>query len=162
MLGPAGPIVLAVVVVLSVAASALALLIMAPRLYVAMSSDRLFPSQLAAVDARTGSPARATALLALLATIFALVGTFQQIVAFFMCTTLGFVAMAAAALLVVRRRAFQRAAFSAPGYPFTPLVFVLLVLAVVILIAISRPWQAVAGAAIVLLGVPAHRLLRRP
>jgi hypothetical protein len=49
----------------------------------------------------------------------------------------------------------------APGYPFTPAVFVLLVLGVVALVAINRPRQAVAGLAIAVLGLPAHRLLFR-
>jgi APA family basic amino acid/polyamine antiporter len=160
MLGDAGPFVLALVVVLSVIASALALLIMAPRLYVAMSSDGLFPSRLAAVNPTAGTPARATALLALLATVFVFVGTFQQIVAFFMCTTLGFIALAAAALLVVRRRA-PDAPFRSPGYPITAVAFVLLVVAVVLLIAVNRPLQALAGFAIVLLGVPAYWMITR-
>jgi APA family basic amino acid/polyamine antiporter len=97
MLGPDGPSVLAAIVLLSVVASALALLIMAPRLYVAMSRDGLFPSSLARVNAVTQSPVRATALLAVLASVFVSLATFQQIVAFFMCTTLGFIALAAAA-----------------------------------------------------------------
>jgi APA family basic amino acid/polyamine antiporter len=162
MLGSAGPSALAWIVVVSVAASALALLIMAPRLYVAMSRDGLFPSALAAVNPVTQSPVRATALLALLATVFASIGTFQQIVAFFMCTTLVFVALAAAALIVVRRRDPKSAPFLAPGYPFTAIVFVLLVLSVVTLIAINRPYQALAGFVIVLLGLPAYRVLSRP
>jgi APA family basic amino acid/polyamine antiporter len=161
MLGQAGPSVLASIVVLSVLASVLALLIMAPRLYVAMSDDGLFPSALASVNRTTRAPARATAFLALLASLFVFVGTFQQIVAFFMCTTLGFIALAAAALIVVRRRAPKEASFLAPGYPFASALFVLLVLGVVALVAINRPLQALAGFAIALLGLPAHRLLFR-
>jgi APA family basic amino acid/polyamine antiporter len=161
MLGEAGPSVLAMIVVLSVLASALALLIMAPRLYVAMSDDGLFPSALATVNAATRSSVRATALLALLASVFVSVATFQQIVAFFMCTTLGFIALAAAALVVVRRRAPEETAFRAPGYPVSAVLFVTLVLAVVALVAINRPLQALAGFGIVLLGVPAHRLFAR-
>jgi APA family basic amino acid/polyamine antiporter len=159
MLGPAGPSVLASIVVLSILASALALLIMAPRLYVAMSDDGLFPSALASVNARTRTTARANALLALLASLFVFVGTFQQIVAFFMCTTLGFIALAAAALIVVRRRPRTQASFSSPGYPLTTVLFVFLVLGVVLLVAINRPLPAFAGFAIILLGLPAHRLL---
>jgi APA family basic amino acid/polyamine antiporter len=158
MLGDAGPSVLAVIVVLSVLASALALLIMAPRLYVAMSADGLFPSALASVNRTTRTPARATALLALVATGFVLVGTFQQIVAFFMCTTLVFIALAAAALVVVRRRAPKQESFSSPGYPFTTVMFVLLVIGVVLLVAINRPLQAFAGFALTLSGLAAHRL----
>jgi APA family basic amino acid/polyamine antiporter len=162
MLGPAGPAVLAGIVVLSAAASVLALLIMAPRLYVAMSRDGLFPPSLARVNPATRSPARATALLALLATIFVSLGTFQQIVPFFMCSTLCFVALAAAALVTVRRRTSVEPPFQAPGYPVTVLLFVMLVLAVVALVAINRPFQALAGFAIVLLGLPARRIFAAP
>ena len=161
MLGDAGPSVLAVIVVLSILASALALLIMAPRLYVAMSDDGLFPSALATVNTLTQSPVRATALLALLASVFVSVATFQQIVAFFMCTTLGFVALAAAALIVLRRRTPEAPTFRAPGHPVSATLFVALVLGVVTLLAINRPLQAIAGFGIVLLGLPAHRLLAR-
>ncbi len=82
--------------------------------------------------------------LALLATVFVLIGTFEQIAAFFMCTTLGFVALAAAAVFVLRRRVHDPSAFRAPGYPVTPALFVVLVLAVVALVAINRPLQALA------------------
>lgn len=161
MFGRAGPAILALVVVLSVTASILALLIMAPRLYVAMSHDRLFPSAIASVSASTQTPARATMLLAFMASLFALVGSFQQIIAFFMCTTLMFVALAAAALIVVRRRAHQPAIFSSPGYPVTTMLFIALVAAVVVLVAINRPIEAITGLAIAALGLVAYRLLVR-
>ena len=41
-------------------------------------------------------------------------------------------------------------------------LFILLVAGVVILVALNRPVQALAGAAIVLLGAPAYRVLTRP
>jgi basic amino acid/polyamine antiporter, APA family len=161
MLGAPGPSVLAAIVVLSVAASVLALLIMAPRLYVAMSGDGVLPSTIASVNPSTQSPVRATALLALLATAFVLAGTFQDIVAFFMFTTLAFIALAAASLIVLRRRGHGRSPFEAPGYPITPILFVILVVSVVVLVGINRPVQALTGSVIVLLGVPAYRILRR-
>jgi APA family basic amino acid/polyamine antiporter len=157
MLGANGPAVLAWIVVLSVIASALALLIMAPRLYVAMGADHLFPHALAAVHQTTGTPVRATLLLATLASMFVAVGTFQQIVAFFMCTTLGFVALAAGGLFVVRRRDDAQT-FATPGYPVTPAIFVLLVVAVVVLVAANRPWQAAAGLGVILMGLLAYRV----
>ncbi len=159
VLGPVGPAVFASIVVLSVAASALALVMMAPRVYVAMSDDGLFPSALAAVRPGTGTPARAMLLLATLASGFVLVGTFQQIVAFFICTALTFIALAAAALFVIRGRLPDTTPFKSPGYPLTPALFVLLVLLVVVLVLMARPFEALAGAAVVLLGLPARRLL---
>ena len=129
---------------------------MAPRLYIAMSRDDVFPSRLAAVDSRTGVPARAVALLATLASVFAAIGDFRQIVAFFMCTTLAFVGLAAAALPVVRRRAHVA---NAPLV--TTGMFVLLIAVVLALVTINQPFQALAGLVIVLLGIPARALRAR-
>jgi APA family basic amino acid/polyamine antiporter len=159
MMGHAGPSILASIVVLSVVASLLALLIMAPRLYVAMSDDGLFPAAVAAVNPLTRTPARATLFLALLASVFVSIGSFRQIIAFFMCTTLGFIALAAAALVVVRRREPGKTPFRAPGYPLTTGSFVLLILSVVTLVGINQPVQAITGFAIVVAGLPVHHLL---
>ena len=157
MFGSTGPVVLASIVVLSVAASLMALLMMAPRLYVAMGHDGLFVPELATVDPATGTPIRATLLLAVLASVFVAIGTFDQIVAFFICTALGFVALAAAALFIVRRRQSKPSPFQVPGYPLAPALFVLLVAGVVMIVAVSRPLQAIAGFALVMLGLPTYR-----
>ena len=158
LLGGSGAVAFAAVVVLSVAASILALILMAPRLYVAMSRDGLFPAALAAVHPRTKAPARATALLASVASVFVFTGSFSQIVALFMCTTLVFVGLAAAGLFVVRRRepASSTTVFQAPGYPATPALFVLLVSIVVVSIALARPLPALAGFVLMLAGLPVY------
>ena len=82
----------------------MALLLMAPRVYYAMSQDGLFPRAIARLHPRRGVPDRATLLLAALATGFTLVGTFQQIVSFFICTAIAFIALAVSGLFVMRRR----------------------------------------------------------
>lgn len=78
-----------------------------------------------------------------------------------MCTTLGFIALAAAALVVVRKRAPGEPSFHAPGYPLTTVLFVLLILSVVTLVGINQPLQATAGFVIVLLGLPVRHLFAR-
>jgi APA family basic amino acid/polyamine antiporter len=161
MLGQAGPAVLAGAVVLSVVASAMALLMMAPRLYVAMSEDGLFPAALAARHPRTDVPARATLLLAALATVYIAAGTFEQISSFLVSTAMGFIALAAAALFPIRRRRPDAGGFRVPGYPATPIVFVVLISAVVLIVAMNRPRQALLGFAIVALGWPAYGLAAR-
>jgi APA family basic amino acid/polyamine antiporter len=160
MFGPAGPAVFAAIVILSVTASAMALLIMAPRLYIGMSADGVFPAALASIEPRTATPVRATLLLATLATLFSVAGTFQQIVTFFMGPTLAFVALAAAALVPLRRRAPQASAFRAPGYPLTIWLFVGLLGTVLVVVALNQPLQTLAGFAVMLLGVPAYRFVR--
>ena len=161
LFGAAGARALAAAVVVSASASVMALLLMAPRLYVAMGRDGLFPSNLAALDRRTGAPVRGTALLAAIASVFVLTGSFAQVVALFMCTTLVFVGLAAAGLFVVRGRPAAAGVSLAPGYPATPALFVLLVSAVVVLIALARPVPALAGFALMLIGLPVYGMLSR-
>jgi len=159
LLGPAGPSLFSAVVSLSVVASALALLVMAPRVYLAMSRDGLFPAPLAALGRRTRAPRRATALLAALASVYVVSGSFPQVVAFFMCTALVFVALAAAGLLVLRRRDDAAAPFRVPGYPATTALFLAFSLGVVALIALARPIPALAGFGLVLAGLPFYRVV---
>ncbi len=161
LLGPSGPAALAGVVCVSVAGSVLALLFMAPRLYVAMARDGLFPAVLAAPTPRTGAPARATAFLAAVASGLVVLGSFGQIVAYFLATTLVFVGLAASGIFAARRRRGPAPAFRVPGYPATPLAFLLFLAAVVVSIALARPVQVLAGFALVLLGLPAYGLVAR-
>src|SRR5690606_24663853 len=158
LMGAPGPIVLASVVLLSVVASAMAMIMVSPRLYEAMGHDGLFPRAVTIRSRATGAPVRATALLAALSTIFVLLGTFQQIVAFFFVPALAFIALSAAALFVVRRRDGGAPVYLAPGYPFTPALFVLLVSAIVLMVGLSRPLQALVGVLLVVAGVAAYEL----
>ena len=159
LLGSNGPRAFAGTVAVSAAASAAAFLLMAPRLYLAMSRDGLFPAALATLHPVTQAPIRATIVLATLASVLVVSGSFSQIVTFFLCPTLVFVALAAAALFVVRRLNPDATGFRAPGYPATPALFVLLLLAVVAFIALAYPLPALAGCALVLIGLPLYRVL---
>lgn len=159
LFGSDGGRILAVIVVVSIVASMMGLVLMAPRVYYAMSRDGLFPRALARLHPRRGVPDRATLLLAALATFFAFVGTFQQIVSFFICTAIAFVALAVAGLFVLRRRTSTYAGFRVPGYPITPALFIALVVVVITLVLMARPLQALAGITVVLCGLPAYRFL---
>jgi APA family basic amino acid/polyamine antiporter len=158
--GPIGPTLLSAAVLLSVVASAMAMMMVAPRLYEAMGRDGLFPAAVA-TRGRHGGPVRSTLLLAALSTILVLLGTFDQIVSFFIAPTLVFLALAAGAVFVVRRRSAPAPSFHAPGYPVTPAVFITLVVAVALMVAANRPAQALAGLVMVACGLPVYRLLAR-
>ena len=159
LLGSSGPAALAAVVCVSVAGSVLALLFMAPRLYVAMAGDGLFPAGLAVRTPRTGAPARATAFLASVASALVLIGNFGQIVAFFLPTVLVFVGLSSAGIFRARRKPGPSSGprlFLVPGYPATPILFLVFLAAVVASIALARPLQVLAGFALVLFGLPAY------
>lgn len=157
--GSDGGRILASIVVVSIVASIMGLVLMAPRVYYALGEDGLIPRAIARLHPRRGVPDRATLVLAALATGFVFVGTFQQIVSFFICTAIAFVALAVAGLFVLRRRPEPYTGFRMPGYPLTPALFIALVSVVITLVLIARPVQALAGIAVVLCGLPVYRWL---
>jgi basic amino acid/polyamine antiporter, APA family len=85
-------------------------------------------------------------------------GTFRQILSYFIFVTVLFVALTVVALFVLRRRARASAppAFRTPGYPVTPVVFLVLVAVLLLLLVGHDPAQALLGVAIVGLGLPVY------
>jgi APA family basic amino acid/polyamine antiporter len=156
LFGRAGGRVFAGIVIVAVLGSLMALLMALPRLYYAMARDGVFFRAVAAVHPRFGTPARAIALQAALASLLVAVGTFQQIVSYFIFITVLFLALTVAALFILRRQDGAAAVYRTPGYPVTPLVFLGLVAVLLILLAGHDPLQAALGAGIVGLGAPVY------
>ena len=160
LFGPAGGRVFAVVVIVAVLGSLLGLLMALPRVYYAMARDGVFLKSVAVVHPRFGTPARAIAIQAVLASILVALGTFNQIIAYFVFITVLFVALTVAGLFRIRRRS-PDASYRTWGYPFTPVLFLILSTVVLLLVAGRNPLQAALGVGIVGLGAPVYVLLFR-
>ncbi len=104
LFGRAGGATLAAIVIVSVLGTLSAFMMVTPRLYVAMARDGLFPAWAAAIHPRFGTPSRAIAVQATLASLLVLLGTFQTIVAYFIFITVVFIGLTAASVFVIRRR----------------------------------------------------------
>ena len=154
--GRSGGGLFAGIVILAVLGSLMALLMALPRVYYAMAQDGVFFKPVAALHPRFGTPARAIALQAGLASLLVLLGTFSQILSYFIFITVLFVGLSVAGLMVLRRREGNRSAYQTPGYPVTPLVFLFLVVVLLFLLAGHNPVQAGLGAGIVGLGAPVY------
>jgi APA family basic amino acid/polyamine antiporter len=169
LFGRAGEVMLAIGVVVSAAGSLAAVLMAFPRVYYAMARDGLFFRNFADVDPSRSTPTRAIALQAVLAIALALAlsGSFDQIIAYFMVPTLVFLAIAASGVFVLRRRSTVEAggALAIPGYPITPILFLVPVV-IVIALQLWRDWRMAAiGLGIIAVGLPASLLVvppRRP
>jgi APA family basic amino acid/polyamine antiporter len=155
LFGVAGGKVLAGIVIISVLGSLAGILMAAPRVYYALARDGLFPSSIAAIHPRFGTPARATALQVLVASILVATGSFEQILSYFMVVTLAFLALMATVVYVRPDRTGQG---RVTGYPFTPIGFLIPVTLVILLAAASSPLQTGIGTGIVLLGLPVYAL----
>lgn len=161
LFGRAGGGVFTAIVIVAVLGSLMALLMALPRVYYAMARDGVFFHAVGAIHPRFGTPARAIALQAALASLLVILGTFRQIIAYFIFITVLFVALTVVGLLVLRRRERGTPGHRTPGYPVTPAVFLLLAAALLGLLAGHDPLQAALGAGIVALGVLVYLLIFR-
>jgi APA family basic amino acid/polyamine antiporter len=162
LFGPPGGKVFAVIVVVCVLSSLAALIMSAPRVYYAMANDGLFLNSVAQMHPRFGTPAKAILIQGLISSVLEIIGSFQQIISYFIFVAVVFMAVAGAGLFVARRRNRGRVpAFSMPLYPLPLLVFLILMSSLLILLAGHSPREALFGVAVVLAGIPFYSAFRR-
>jgi APA family basic amino acid/polyamine antiporter len=151
LFGPAAGRVLAGMVVITVAGSLVAVLFGAPRTYLAMARDGVLPLGYAWFDAQRGRSLPGTLVQAGLASVLVLIGSFEQILGYFVPAAVFFLALSAAALLRIDRAAANQV-FLAPLYPL-PLVLFLGLMAVILVLFIGgQPVQTLLGGSVVLAG----------
>ncbi|HEY7876812.1 MAG TPA: amino acid permease, partial [Gemmatimonadaceae bacterium] len=161
VLGPAAGMVVGALILVSIFSAANGLILTAPRVYFAMARDGVFFERLAIVSPRFGTPAFAIIATAAWAMVLAVSGTFEQLLTFVVFTGWIFYALGALSVFVYRRKLpTAHRPFRVPGYPVTPLLFVLSAAGLVLNTVITQPLRAAAGIGVVLLGTPAFFVWR--
>ena len=152
----------AIAILISMFSAANAIILNAPRVYYAMAKDGLFFVSLSRVHPRFGTPALAICAAAIWSAALAASGTYEQLLTYVVFIGWIFYALAAASIFIYRKRSPAMARpYRVPGYPFTPALFIVAALALVINTMATQPMRAAIGLGIVLLGAPAFLLWRR-
>ena len=164
VLGPAARIAISALVLISILGSLNGLILTGPRVYLAMAQERAFPALFGRIDARYRTPIFALVVQGAWSAVLAVSGTYQQLFTDVIFTAWTFYALAVAGVIVLRRRCpEQERSFRVPGYPWLSLLFCAAAAGVVLSTILERPLGALAGAALVLSGVPVYwYLTRRP
>ena len=161
LFGRAGGVVFSLVVVVAVLGSLVTVVMSAPRVYFAMARDGLFIPSVASLHPRYGTPHIAIAFQAVLASILVAVGTFGKIVSYFIFVVIVFIVLTVIALFKLRRNQPNASSYLTPGYPVTPVIFLLMLVIMLFLLAVGSPKQAFLGVGVVLLGFPVYLFLFR-
>jgi basic amino acid/polyamine antiporter, APA family len=156
LFGKAGAHVFSAIVIVAILGSLAALIMSGPRVYFAMARDGLFFPAAASLHPRFGTPARAIALQAVLASILVAAGSFNQIIGYFIFVVVIFIALTVAGLFLLRWKSSSQPGYLTPGYPVTPFVFLLLVGVLLFLLGSSNPKQSLLGVGVVALGIPVY------
>jgi basic amino acid/polyamine antiporter, APA family len=159
VLGLGAAKVIALTILISVFSSMNSVVLTAPRVFYAMAADGLFFRKLAEVHPRFRTPAIAVAALGAWSAILACIGKFQELMSYTMFVAWIFYGLGAASIFVYRRKSpgIPRP-YLVPGYPWTPLVFVLAAGGLVLNVIVSSTRNASIGLGMVALGVPAFLL----
>ena len=162
MLGPAGTLLVTVLLCLSIAGAVSAMVWTGPRVYYAMAQDGLIPSLFAKTPGVQQSPINAILLQSLWASVLILSGSFERLVIYSGTVLMIFNALAVGALLILRRQepTLPRP-YRTPLYPFVPAFYLLVSTAIVGTALYERPVEGGLGIATVLAGTPLYLLWRR-
>lgn len=161
LFGRAGGVTFSVIVVASVLGSLASIIMACPRVYYAMARDGLFLPGVANLHPRFGTPTRAIALQAALAFLLVAVGSFEQILAYFFFTAVVFLVLMVSCVFVLRPKTGEVATPRLPGYPITPLIFLVPTSVILVLLAVENPRQSFLGMAVVAIGLPVYQIAFR-
>jgi len=154
-----------ITILISVFSAANSNVLTCPRVYYAMANDGLFFRKLAEVHPRFGTPAFAIVAGSVWSSILALSGSFTELLTYVVFSGWIFYGLTAATIFVYRKRASATdRPYQVPGYPLTPLLFIIAALLLVINTLkdnlVQQPIKTFEALGIIALGVPAYFIWR--
>jgi APA family basic amino acid/polyamine antiporter len=158
VVGTGGSAVMAGLVVMSSLGGLTGIVLTGPRVYYSMANDGLAFRWLSYVHPVYRTPSRAIIAQAIWASVLAGTGAYRQLFTRVIYTEWLFFALMAAGLFVLRRRGDYRPEYRSWGYPFVPIAFITVSLAIVVNQIVREPIEAVTGLGIVALGAPVYYL----
>lgn len=145
---------LSAMVVVAVVGSLAAVLLGSPRVYVAMARDGVFPERLARFNVGRGTVPASTIVQVTLACVLVLLGSFNDILGYFVPCAVFFLGLAATAVVILPRPNTDADVFRAPLHPLPFVMFIVMVVAILGLFVTGQPRHTLLGAAVVALGIP--------
>ena len=164
MVAPWGGKAVAVAIALSIFGTISIYTMSAPRIYFAMAEDGIFFKQLAYVHPRWRTPVVAMVVQVVwaMAVLLFFQGLFDKIITFVTFMDIAFMGLAGAAVFVFRKK---RTGAERPvkvwGYPWVPLIFVVISAAFALNTLFERPEQALPGLGLLMGGVVMFKFLKR-
>ena len=163
IVGPGAAKLIAAAILVSIFSAMNGITISAPRVYYAMARDGLFFQQARrrapAIRHAGGQHHRGHASGRWCSRLS---GTFEQLLTYVVFVGWIFYALGAACVFVLRRtQPDAERPFRVPGYPWTPLLFIVAAVALVLNTIATQPGRAAIGIGVVLLGLPVYFLWRR-
>jgi len=152
----------ALIFLISTVGSLNGVLLTRARVPYAAARDGLFFERFGRVSPRARVPSASIVLHGVLAVLFALSGTFDQLTNLATLTFVVFWALSGVALFVLRRKLpHDPRPFRVPAYPLVPLLFVFVMVGILVSALIENPAEAGATLLLLAFGLPLYPFFRR-
>jgi APA family basic amino acid/polyamine antiporter len=163
ILGSTGSSLIALAIFISTFGTAGIYTLTAPRIYFAMAQDGLFFRKVAEVHPRYQTPTTAILLQSVWAIVLVFSwGTFERLISYVVFTDWIFFALTALSVFLFRRRRPDaERPYRTAGYPFTPMIFLIVAILFVLNTMIERPLESGIGLGFLALGVPVYYFWKR-
>lgn len=161
VLGPGSAKLVSLAILISIFGATNSIMLTAPRVFYAMANDRLFFKKMVEVHAGFRTPAFAIISLGIWSALLVFTGTFQQLLTYVIFTAWIFYGLAGASIFVYRKMEHMaNRPYSTPGFPWTPILFVISSAALVLNAIFADPRNSAVGVVIVCSGIPAYFIWR--
>jgi amino acid transporter len=162
ILGAAGASLVVVAILISTLGANNGIILTAARIPYAMARGRMFFRSQGVVHARYGTPTVALVTQGVIASVLALLGTYNQLITYVVFAQFVFYALSCGAVIRLRRVApHVERPYRAWGYPLTPVVFIAFALWLVLNTIRETPGESAVGAGLILIGLPGYFYWRR-
>jgi APA family basic amino acid/polyamine antiporter len=161
--GNAGAALVSIGMAVSIAATFVGSSLSGARVPFAAARDRLFPSVLAKVHPRFHTPWASLVMQAVISSLLLLaIGKFQALFSLAIFSEWAFYALTAATVFVFRVREPETPRpYRVTGYPVVPALFIAAALVLLVFSFMDQPRNSIAGAIVILCGVPLHLWFQR-
>ncbi|HBE41616.1 MAG TPA: amino acid permease [Bacteroidales bacterium] len=160
---PYGGILVAAIIAVSTFGTIGIYTLSAPRIYFAMATDGLFFKGIARVHHVYRTPVNAILIQSVWAIVLLLFwGTFENLITYTVSIEFIFYILAAAGIFIFRKKLKDtHRPYRTLGYPYTPLIFILINTWFILNITIKKPIHMGIGLAFLALGVPVYFYFRK-
>jgi len=159
LFGPGAQTVFSLMIAFALFSSLSAYMIIGPRVYFSMAKDGLFFKKVSRIHPKFKVPASAIMLQSLIAIVFVISGTFDQILTY-MGFSLGIFPILAI-LGLIRLRIKKLSTIKIPGFPFTQLIYIGTGTIILVLAFMERPFESGTALLTVATGIPAYYLFKK-
>lgn len=161
MLGDSAAVVMAVLIVISTFGCNNGLILSGARVYYAMAADNLFFRNVGRLNQRA-VPGNGLWVQFVWASLLCLSGSYSQLLDYVVFAVLIFYVLTILAIFVLRvRRPDEERPYKAFGYPYIPVIYIVLALSVMVILLIFKPKFTWPGLIIVVLGIPVYYIWSR-